>query len=473
MTELIDNTPFFKKKRYLVVLMAFLGYINLYTLRVNMSVAIVAMTDNKSIIHDDNSETFEPEFDWSSKAKGYVLSSFFYGYICTQIPGGILASKIGGQWVFGLGILGTAVMTLLTPILCYQGIGYLILSRVIQGICSGLAYPSINMVYANYIPPIERSRTASYGTSGIFVGTILGNFLSGLISEYFGWEYIFYIFGAVAVLWYVLWYFTVKSGPDHDSWMSQGERDFIKKSIASQSGNKAQTTKTPWKAIFTSIPVYAIAISHFSYNWGYYTMLTQLPMYMRDILDFDVTKSGFLSALPYLVQTIIVYISGFLADFVQKKNILTTTQVRKYFNTTSFVSQTIFLLIAAFVSNTPTIVACISMTVGIGALAMSGWLANTLDIAPQFGSIILGISNTLATLPGIVSPILSGYIASTPNSFEYRIIFIITCAIGVAGMTFYLFFASAELQPWAVVESNGDIEKNKNTDKKAKNKFKE
>jgi ACS family sodium-dependent inorganic phosphate cotransporter len=319
--------------------------------------------------------------------------------------------------VFGLGILGTAIMTLFTPILCNLGIGYLIASRVIQGIFSGLAYPSINMVYGQYIPPIERSRTASYGTSGIFVGTILGNFLSGLISEAFGWEWIFYGYGIVAVAWYFLWLYVVKSGPENDNWMSQEEKDFIRESIAEQSGNRAVAIKTPWKAIFTSIPVIAIAISHFSYNWGYYTMLTQLPMYMRDILDFDLTKSGFLSALPYVAQTIIVYIAGFSADFVQKKNILTTTQVRKYFNTGSFVSQTIFLLVAAFISNTAGIVACISMSVGIGALAMSGWLANTLDIAPQFGSIILGISNTLATLPGIVSPILSGYIASTPVSF--------------------------------------------------------
>jgi MFS family permease len=95
----IDPTPFFRKKRYLIVFMAFLGYINLYTLRVNMSVAIVALTENRTVEHDDGSVTYEQYFDWSSQAKGYALSSFFYGYIVTQIPGGVLASKIGGQWV--------------------------------------------------------------------------------------------------------------------------------------------------------------------------------------------------------------------------------------------------------------------------------------------------------------------------------------------------------------------------------------
>jgi MFS transporter, ACS family, solute carrier family 17 (sodium-dependent inorganic phosphate cotransporter), other len=67
--------------------------------RVNLSVAIVDMTENKTIIHDDGTETYEQEFPWDSKQKGYVLSSFFYGYLCTQIIGGVLAAKIGGNLV--------------------------------------------------------------------------------------------------------------------------------------------------------------------------------------------------------------------------------------------------------------------------------------------------------------------------------------------------------------------------------------
>lgn len=41
----------------------------------------------------------EQYFDWNSKQKGYVLSSFYYGYICTQVIGGVIAAKIGGNVV--------------------------------------------------------------------------------------------------------------------------------------------------------------------------------------------------------------------------------------------------------------------------------------------------------------------------------------------------------------------------------------
>lgn len=58
-------------------------------------------------------------------------------------------------------------MCLFTPLMCIKGgIGLLILARVVQGIFSGLAFPSINDVYSKWAPPNERSRFASIGISG-------------------------------------------------------------------------------------------------------------------------------------------------------------------------------------------------------------------------------------------------------------------------------------------------------------------
>lgn len=100
-SPLVETQPLWKKRRYLVVLMAFLGFINVYTLRINLSVGIVAMTEIREVKHDDGSVTFEQYFDWNSKQQGLVLSSFFYGYICTQFIGGYVASRIGGNVVSG------------------------------------------------------------------------------------------------------------------------------------------------------------------------------------------------------------------------------------------------------------------------------------------------------------------------------------------------------------------------------------
>lgn len=64
-----------------------------------------------------------------------MLSSFFYGYIITQLPGGCLALKFGGKNLFGLGILSTAVLTLLTPVAARTSVALLVALRILIGLC--------------------------------------------------------------------------------------------------------------------------------------------------------------------------------------------------------------------------------------------------------------------------------------------------------------------------------------------------
>ena len=44
-------------------------------------------------------------FDWDARMQGLVLSSFSFGYVTTQLVGGILAEQFGGKWIFGVCIL--------------------------------------------------------------------------------------------------------------------------------------------------------------------------------------------------------------------------------------------------------------------------------------------------------------------------------------------------------------------------------
>ena len=75
-------------------------------------------------------------FIWNKGIQGHVLGSFFYGYLISQIPGGILAEKYGGKWVFGLSLAIATVATLLTPVAAQLSFGLLIFLRVVVGIGS-------------------------------------------------------------------------------------------------------------------------------------------------------------------------------------------------------------------------------------------------------------------------------------------------------------------------------------------------
>lgn len=82
-------------------------------------------------------------YDWDEKTQGLILSSFYWGYVLTHLPGGILAEKFGGKYSLGLGILSTAIFTLITPwVIVGTGGNWkvLVALRVIEGFGEVRAY---------------------------------------------------------------------------------------------------------------------------------------------------------------------------------------------------------------------------------------------------------------------------------------------------------------------------------------------
>lgn len=151
---------------------------------------------------------------------------------------------------------------------------------------------------------------------------------------------------------------------------------------------------------------------------------------------------------------ILLGVSGYLADWAQIKGYLTTSQVRRYFNCGAFLAQTLFMMLAAYLLHPIGSVICIVIAVGLGAFAWSGFAVNHLDVAPNHASVLMGISNTFATIPGILSPLITGFIVQTKAEEEWKIVFYLSASIYCIGCVIYWFWASGEVQPWAVQSSS-------------------
>lgn len=121
----------------------FLGFANVYAMRVNLSVAIVYMVNNTALNYNNNyteiNSTYKDgTFLWDESQQGIILGMFFYGYVLTQVPGGRLAEIVGGKWLMGVGVLITAIFTLLTPLAAITNIYLLYTVRIIEGLGEGL-----------------------------------------------------------------------------------------------------------------------------------------------------------------------------------------------------------------------------------------------------------------------------------------------------------------------------------------------
>ena len=80
-------------------------------------------------------------------------------------------------------------------------------------------------------------------------------------------------------------------------------KDYITDSLARERG-ALTVDRTPWCHIWSSPRVWGIVIAHFAQNWSFYTLLTETPSFLRDILHFNLSENGMLSALPYVMQVL-------------------------------------------------------------------------------------------------------------------------------------------------------------------------
>lgn len=78
----------------------------------------------------------QPAFlNWTVAVESHVDSSFFWGYLITQIPGGFIASKFPANKIFGLSIVSSAFLHLFVPYAMTLMHGHVVICvRVIQGL---------------------------------------------------------------------------------------------------------------------------------------------------------------------------------------------------------------------------------------------------------------------------------------------------------------------------------------------------
>ncbi|GFZ06837.1 major facilitator superfamily protein [Actinidia rufa] len=371
-------------KRWVIVLLCFTAFL-LYNMdRVNMSIAILPMSQ---------------QFNWNSATVGLIQSSFFWGYLLTQIVGGIWADKIGGKLVLGFG---------------------------------GVAMPAMNNILSKWIPVSERSRSLALVYSGMYLGSVTGLALSPILIHKFGWPSVFYSFGSLGSIWFALWLSKAHSSPQEDPELTAGE----KRLILGSSNTKEPVSVIPWKLILSKPLVWALIISHFCHNWGTFILLTWMPTYYNQVLKFNLTESRLLCVLPWLTMAVFANIGGWIADTLVSKD-----------NAINWVLGASLLPY----TNEPCQDTCFSSAMhgmqqwmsieGSDAFSQSGLYSNHQDIGPRYAGVLLGLSNTAGVLAGVFGTAATGYILQKGSWDD---VFKVSVALYIIGTVVWNLFSTGE-----------------------------
>ncbi|KAL6443630.1 hypothetical protein ACFW04_001629 [Cataglyphis niger] len=448
-------------QRWVFAFMGFLAILNAYTMRVCLSITITEMaypihvnykddtcpyntTNNKN----ENDPKDAQRYDWDEHTQGLILSSFYWGYVLTHLPGGILAEKFGGKYSLGLGILSTAIFTLLTPVVVEWGdwIGLMVL-RIFMGLGEGTTFPALNAMLAQWTPPEERSMIGSMVFAGAQLGTVLANLLSGLILHSYSWPAVFYVFGGIGLLWFLVWVLICYNNPYEHPFISEREKKYLHERMNEHTHTKPPPV--PWRHMLRSTPMWALIAAQVGHDWGFFTLVTDLPKYMSSVLHYSIKNNGLVSSLPYLIMWFCSIASSWLADWIITRGIMSRTNVRKLGTTIASLGPGVFIIGASYASCDRTLVVAM-FTIGMAMMGTfyPGMKVNGLDLSPNYSGTLMALVNGIGAFTGIITPYIVGVLAPEQTLGQWRVVFwIVLCFFIVTNLIFVL-YASGEVQYW-------------------------
>ncbi len=408
-------------RRYTVIILFALSTVLCYIDRVNISIAIIPLAHAKG---------------YSEAARGLILSAFFWGYLWPQLLGGWLADRFGGKRVLGAGVALWSLATFLTPIATVS-FGLLLFMRGALGAGEAVNFPAIHSIAARWTLASERARAISLHLSGTALGTIIALLASPPIIIAFGWEAVFYISGLVGLVWLAIWWWKAADWPESSRGVSAAEMAVIR---AGRPEIPAAEI-IPWAKICREPAVWAIVTAHLCNNFGFYILLLWLPSYLDHTFHVPLRNLGLMAVVPYLAAFVVANLSGWIADALQKRG-LPLTVVRKALQTAGFGLGAAAVCAMPWAHSAPQAVLLATVSLGATALGTGGWGVNHLDVAPRYAGILMGISNTLATLPGIVGVAATGFIVQATGSYSGA--FYLAAAIYLVGLIAFNLWGSGE-----------------------------
>lgn len=413
-------------RRHTLLALCFGGMFLCYIDRVNLSVAVLAMQEH---------------FGWSETVKGLVLSSFFLGYLLFQIPSGYLANRYGGRLVLGVAVVWWSAFTILTPLAAMLSLPALIIARVALGLGEAATFPGAYNLFGRWIPPTERSRAVSILLSGIPLGTLFALSVTGWMVDRYGWPSVFYVFGAAGGVWALFWFTRTYDNPAQHPRLAEGEAELLgvkPGQVTNRTAAETDKPPVPWRVLLSSPAVWALVVNHFCSNWGLYMLLTWLPSYFIT-KGLGLGSAGLFSAAPWLTMFVMINVAAWIADRMVSGGV-SLTIVRKTMQIVGLVGSAAFLLLARQVDTAGEALLLICGALGALAFTWSGFAPNHLDLAPRHADVLMGITNTAGTLPGVVGVVVTGWLVDTTGT--YAAAFMLAAGLNLFGAAVWLLFGT-------------------------------
>lgn len=353
------------------------------------------------------------QLDLSNAQIGVLISAFFWTYVPGHFLSGWLSERIDAYRTLALGLLVWSVATLLTGFA--SGFAMLLALRLLLGLGESAGWPASSKLLSLHVPAERLASANALTGAGLMLGNGVGILVGGLMIAQFGWRALFFVFGAISLIWLVPWLRLKRPQP-----------------VARADGQAADHGPAPsFRVMLTKREMWGTALGHFCSNYPYFLVLSWLPLYLVRQQGYSIVAMAWLGGAVYLLSAVFGMIGARIADrWIARGD--SENGVRKTMMLASLMVALGCMLACAFGSPMVAVAGLLAYSVANGLGAFSVFSIGQTIAGPRCAGKWVGIQNGIAGLSGVIGPLVTGW--SIDVTGNYRVAFLVAAGVVVIGM---------------------------------------
>lgn len=353
----------------------------------------------------------------SFKVFGLGGGIFFVSYFLFEVPSNLLLEKVGARlWIarimitWGFLAAGTAFVV---------GAHSFYAMRLLLGVAEAGFFPGVILYITYWFPAEYRARIVGMFTVAIPVSSFLGSPISAALLGtegwlgLHGWQWMFIIEGAPAVLLGLFCLFVLSDKPSDARWLAADEKDWLNGRLQSEAGTRKRVGHIGlWKVLWNKyVLILSVTLA------GSTAVSSGLQIWQPQIIkSYGLTnmQTGLLNSIPFALASVIMVWWGKRSDQAGER--VWHTALPLVVTAVSLASALIFNSLSAII-----LILCLAV-IGIYAGKGPVWALSAEWLSAGTAAAGLAQMNAISNLAGFGTTYVVGYIKQATGSYPLAIL---------------------------------------------------
>jgi MFS family permease len=363
------------------------------------------------------------ELNLSATAYGLGGSLFLVSYCLFSVPSNVGLQRFGTrQWIALLMIVWGALsmgMSLVTGPLSFYVLRFLV------GAVEAGFFPGIVFYITCWFPASYRARIASIFLLAVPLSSFVGSTLSGALMEMHGvglrgWQWMFIIEGAPAILLGFVFLWWMADGPRDVAWLSVEQKRVLTEALAAEESNKPVAPRMSMLKVMLDLRVMALSLTYS----GVLSVGVCLSLWQPQLIkSFGLTnfQTGLLSSVPFGAATVVMVFWGRSSD---------RSDERKWHTVIPLLLSALAMLATFVVHSLPWTIALLSLMLA-GSYSAKGpfWAMVTQWMSARDVAVALAVVSGAGSMATALTTYLFGVIREATGSYELAFLPLVALAL--------------------------------------------